>query len=116
MARECQIFTKHAVLIIFIQKILQSADSRAISGPKLLFDGSGVASGGFSPAKMALFLDFYGGSRERGSGGRGSGKWPGISRLQNFLDENDQDCVFCEDLALPGLFVCLPCAIWGVPP
>ena len=33
MAREGQIFTKHAVLIIFIQKILQSADSRAISGP-----------------------------------------------------------------------------------
>ena len=32
-AREGQIFTKHAVLIIFIQKILQSADSRAISGP-----------------------------------------------------------------------------------
>ena len=55
MARECQIFTKHAVLIIFIQKILQSADSRAISGPKLLFEGCGVASGGFFPAKNAFF-------------------------------------------------------------
>ena len=54
-AREGQIFTKHAVLIIFIQKILQSADSRAISGPQPLFDGSGVASGGFFPAKIALF-------------------------------------------------------------
>ena len=54
-AREGQIFTKHAVLIIFIQKILQSADSRAISGPKLLFEGCGVASGGFFPAKNAFF-------------------------------------------------------------
>ena len=51
MAREGQIFTKHAVLIIFIQKILQSADSRAISGPKLLFEGCGVASGVFSRQK-----------------------------------------------------------------
>ena len=55
MARECQIFTKHAVLIIFIQKILQSADSRAISGPKLLFEGCGVASGGSFPPQNDMF-------------------------------------------------------------
>ena len=64
------------------------------------------------------FAGFRWGKKQPGAagGGRGSGNRPGISRLQNFLDENDQDCVFCEDLALPGLFVCLPCAFWGVPP
>ena len=64
------------------------------------------------------FAGFRWGKKQPGAagGGRGSGNRPGISRLQNFLDENDQDCVFCEDLALPGLFACLPCAFWGVPP
>ena len=64
------------------------------------------------------FAGFRWGKKQPGAagGGRGSGNRPGISRLQNFLDENDQDCVFCEDLALPGLFACLPCAIWGFTP
>ena len=65
--------------------------------------------------RFCRFLPVFDGRRSS-RGGRGSGNRPGISRLQNFLDENDQDCVFCEDLALPGLFACLPCAFWGVPP